>query len=272
VVEYTSGASSWREAVRRIGRALLPRLGRRPRIWNALVPVVALLTGLLVTTSAHTAQGTTLRDDRTPQLTSLIADRNRQIEQLTKDESTLRSGVDAKTRALAGSDADTAAQQQRADNSKDAAGLTAVHGPGLTVRLNDAPKRTDGSLPAGARPDDVVVHQQDVQAVVNALWAGGGEAMTIMGVRVISTSAVQCVGNTLLLQGRVYSPPFEVTAIGDPVALQAALDASDGVKVFKEAALAFGLGYQLTTRADVTLPAYDGSTELQYATPTGPGR
>jgi len=34
--------------------------------------------------------------------------------------------------------------------------------------------------------------------VVNALWAGGAEAMTIMGVRVISTSAVRCVGNTLL--------------------------------------------------------------------------
>jgi uncharacterized protein YlxW (UPF0749 family) len=234
--------------------------------------VVALFTGLLLTTSAHTAQGTTLRDDRTPQLTSLIADRNRQIEQLQKQESGLRSDVDAKTQAVAGSDADTAAQQRRGDASKAGAGLTALRGPGLTVRLDDAPKRPDGSLPPGARPDDVVVHQQDVQAVVNALWAGGAEAMTIMGVRVISTSAVQCVGNTLLLQGRVYSPPFEMTAIGDPVSLQAALDAADGVRLFKDAALAFGLGYQVTTRLDVTVPAYNGSTDLQYAQPLGNGR
>ena len=63
-----------------------------------------------------------------------------------------------------------------------------------------------------------------MQAVVNALWAGGAEAMTIMGVRVISTSAVRCVGNTLLLHGRVYSPPFVITAIGDPSAMQQALE------------------------------------------------
>ena len=34
--------------------------------------------------------------------------------------------------------------------------------------------------------------------------------------RVVSTSAVRCVGNTLILQGRVYSPPYLVTAIGRP--------------------------------------------------------
>ena len=49
--------------------------------------------------------------------------------------------------------------------------------------------------------------------MVNALWAGGAEAMTIMGERVIATTAVRCVGNTLLLHGRVHSPPFTVAAI-----------------------------------------------------------
>src|SRR5262249_43677951 len=157
-------------------RSLLPVRWRRPTVWSALVPVVALLTGLLVSTSAHTARGTALRDDRTPQLTSLIADRNRQIEQLSKQEAQLRGNVDAKTKAVAGSDADTASEQQRGDAKKAAAGLTALRGNGVTVRLNDAPKRPDGGLAQGVRPDDVVVHQQDVQAVVNALWAGGAEA------------------------------------------------------------------------------------------------
>ena len=55
-------------------------------------------------------------------------------------------------------------------------------------------------------PDDLVVHQQDVQSVVNALWAGGAEAMMIMDQRVVNTSAVRCIGNTLLLQGRRTRP------------------------------------------------------------------
>ncbi|MER7005295.1 DUF881 domain-containing protein, partial [Dactylosporangium sp. NPDC000555] len=137
--------------------------------------------------------------------------------------------------------------------------------PGVVVVLDDAPRRADGSRPAGATPDDLVVHQQDVQAVVNALWSGRAEAMTLMGVRVISTSAVRCVGNTLLLDGQVYSPPFEIAAIGDQAGLQRALEVSEGVRLFKEAADTFGLGYQVRVEADVQARAYDGSTALRAA-------
>ena len=34
--------------------------------------------------------------------------------------------------------------------------------------------------------------------------SGGAEAMTLMGQRIISTSAVQCVGNTVILHGQVF--------------------------------------------------------------------
>ncbi len=268
-MEYTSGGASWGKALRRAGLALLPRPQRRPTGWAVLVPIVALIAGLLFTTSATTARGTALRDDRTPQLTSLIADRKAQIAQEEAQDAALRKQVDTLTQTVGGADADTAQAGRRADQSRPAAGLTAVHGPALTVSLNDAPRHADGSRPAGATADELVVHQQDVQAVVNALWAGHAEAMSIMGVRVISTSAVRCVGNTLLLNGRVYSPPFVITAIGDRRGMHAALDASDGVQAFRQAANAFGLGYQVEDRADVTVPGYDGSTALQYAQPVG---
>jgi uncharacterized protein YlxW (UPF0749 family) len=264
-VEYTSGSSSWGSALRRLGSALRPRAGRRS-VWSILVPVVALVAGLLFTTSARTSAGTALRDDRTPQVTTLIGDRTQQIAKLDNQAAGLTAGIDAQTKLLAGSDTGIAAQRDRAAGSLGAAGLVAVRGSAVTVTLNDAPRRADGSLPRGANADDVVVHQQDVQAVVNALWAGGAEAMTIMGVRVISTSAVRCVGNTLLLQGRVYSPPFVITAIGDPAALRVALDASQGVSIYREDADVWGLGYQVVNEGDVTLPAYDGSISLQYAT------
>ena len=87
------------------------------------------------------------------------------------------------------------------------AGTQEVRGPVVVVELNDAKIPAD-QLPEGVGVDDNVVHQQDVQAVVNALWSGGAEAMMVMDQRLISTSAVRCVGNTLILQGRVYSPPL----------------------------------------------------------------
>ena len=110
-----------------------------------------------------------------------------------------------------------------------------------------------------------MVHQQDVQGVVNALWDGGAEAMMLMDQRVISTSAVRCVGNTLILQGRVYSPPYVITAIGNPAALKKALDDSPQVAIYRQYVDAIGLGYDVRTSPERTFPAYAGSINLQNA-------
>jgi uncharacterized protein YlxW (UPF0749 family) len=266
-MEYTSGAS-WGHASRRMLHGLRPRRGPRSR-WAVLVPVVTLIAGLLFTTTATTARGTDLRNDRSPELANLIEQRRAAVDRADRRTAALRAEIDGQTNALSGTHASVAEQQRRVAAERAGAGLTALRGPGLTVRLNDAPRRSDGTLPAGAQVDDLVVHQQDVQAVVNALWAGGAEAMSIMGVRVISTSAVRCVGNTLLLSGRVYSPPFRISAIGNPATLRAALDRAGGVTLFREAADAWGLGYDVATERDVRVPAYDDTTTLQYAHVTG---
>jgi uncharacterized protein YlxW (UPF0749 family) len=227
--------------------------------------MIALAAGLLFTTTATTAGGTALREDRRPQLTQVIEDRRAQVAASDQRAAALRAQVERQTDALAGSDAPIAAQRERADASRQAAGFTALTGPGLTVELNDAPQRGDAKRPADASNDDLVVHQGDVQAVVNALWAGGAEAMSIMNVRILSTSAVRCVGNTLLLHGQVHSPPFKITAIGDPAALRRALEASEGVRWFKDAVDHFHLGYRETVESNVTVPAYEGSSGLRSA-------
>lgn len=261
--EYASGHSSWREAVSRAVRVLLPRrLADRRRGWSLGVPVILLTAGLLFTVSARTAEGTPLREDRRLELAQLIEERQEQVTELEERAAPLRDSVESLTAALAGSDDPIQKERARADSYRAAAGFEAVRGPGLTVTLDDA-VRPDGARAAGATNNDLLVHQQDVQAVVNALWAGGAEAMTIMGVRVISTSAVICVGPVLLLHGRPYSPPYVITAIGDPDALRAALAASPGVQLFRDAAAAYGLGYRETVEEDVIVPAYDGTSTLR---------
>ncbi|MEU2613797.1 DUF881 domain-containing protein [Micromonospora sp. NPDC007271] len=265
-MEYTSGAASWRKVLRRAVGVLLPRRPRQRRPgWSVGVPLIAAAAGLLFTTTATTAGGTSLREDRRPQLTQLIEDRREQVAASEERAARLRAEVEEQTAALADTDGPIKAQRDRAAASREAAGFTALTGIGVTIELNDAPpRRADQPLPKGASNDDLVVHQGDVQAVVNALWAGGAEAMSIMNVRVLSTSAVRCVGNTLLLHGRVYSPPFKIVAIGDPAALQQALAASQGVRVFKEAVDHYQLGYKETV-STVRVPAFEDSTALQAA-------
>jgi uncharacterized protein YlxW (UPF0749 family) len=241
-----------------------PRSARRG--WPLAAPLVFCLAGLLFATSAAAARGSDLRAGQRTRLTDLIRAEERRVARLTDEVAGLRAEVDR----MAGDvdDRSVAATQARADALAGPAGLTAVTGPGVTVRLDDAPRAGDAAArPAGATPDDLVVHQQDVQAVVNALWQGGAEAMGLMDQRVVSTSAVRCVGNTLILQGRVYSPPFEVTAVGDPGRLRRALDEAPGVRFFRELVKVFGLGYSVETRSRTELPAFEGTVALRHARP-----
>ncbi|MBM2616813.1 DUF881 domain-containing protein [Actinoplanes sp. LDG1-06] len=270
-MEYTTGTPSWRLVVRRAWRGLRPgRPVQRMRGWAIGSPLIFLAAGLLFTTSATTADGTALRDDRRPQLTQLIEDKRERLVAREQTAADLRAAVDQDTANLAKVDGPVGAARTNAERLRAPAGFTALQGPGLTVSLDDSSRRSNDFVAANAPDnDDLVVHQGDVQAVVNALWAGGAEAMSIMDVRVISTSAVRCVGNTLLLHGQVFSPPFKITAIGEPTAMHRALESAEGVRQFRDAVADFGLGYTETVERNVTVRAYDGSSDLRSARVAG---
>ena len=185
----------------------------RPSVWPWLVPVAALVAGTLFASSVRASDGSDLRTDQA-RLPDLIRAQNRTNEDRAAQFGALQGRVDAATAALAPGDLETQKLERQAGEIAAVAGRTPVRGPALQVTLDDA-KLDGGDVPAGGDPDDYVIHQQDVQSVVNALWKGGAEAMMLQDQRVISTSAVRCVGNTLILQGRVYSPPYVITAIGD---------------------------------------------------------
>jgi uncharacterized protein YlxW (UPF0749 family) len=246
--------------------AAQPTARSKRLLWRLLVPVAAGAAGLLLATSAVTARGTDLRSGGAVRIDQLITKQQRSVASLTREAAQLRARISAAT-ALAGvGDRRVRKARAAADRLSTAAGLTPVSGPGVAVALDDVPRAAQQrDLEAGAQPDDLVIHEQDVQGVVNALWTGGAEAMSIMGERVVSTTAVRCVGNTLLLHGRVYSPPFVITAIGDPPALRRALAADPDVQVFQQYVAAFGLRYHARTLGRAHLRGYTGSLELRAA-------
>lgn len=237
--------------------------GARPSRWAIGVPIVALLAGLLFAQSFKTAQGSDLRSEGRA-LPDQIRVISREVEAKTARLDRLQAEVDALTTDQAPTSTALQHLTRRADALALGAGRVPVKGPGVAVTLTDAPL-PGGVIPQGFTADDVVVHQQDVQAVVNALWRGGAEAMMIQDQRIISTSAVRCVGNTLILQGRVYSPPYIITAVGRPSLLQAALVSDPQVAIYREYVDAIGLGYAVDPSEALELPAYSGSAAVQFA-------
>jgi uncharacterized protein YlxW (UPF0749 family) len=230
--------------------------------WRIAVPVVCLLAGLLFAVSRNTADGYDLRGGRTTELSGLVRDAEARVAAAELRLAELRAGAERMEAAAAGSDDGVRAARDRAAALGPAVGLTALTGPGLTVTLTDAPRGPDGRYPDGVEPDALVVHQQDMQSVLNALWAGGAEAVAVAGQRVLTTSALRCIGNTLLLHGRTYSPPYRIDAIGDPDRMRAALDDEPGVAVFRQYVQTYGLGYRVQRSGTIGVPAYTGSLGL----------
>ncbi|WP_081793570.1 DUF881 domain-containing protein [Intrasporangium chromatireducens] len=239
-----------------------PAPRRRLRTWTVLVPVITAVAGLMFAMSFRAAQGSDLRADR--DLPQLILDANERVEAQAARLDTLQHEVDGLSKAQAPRDARLGALTDKADAYAREVGRTPVSGPALTVTLTDSKVSLD-SLPAQFTGDDIVVHQQDVQAVVNALWAGGAQAMMIQDQRVIATSAVRCVGNTLILQGRVYSPPYVITAIGDTGRMQRAVTADPTIQIYQQYVAAMGLGWDMSVERQAKFPAYSGSVELSHA-------
>ncbi|CAN5174048.1 DUF881 domain-containing protein [soil metagenome] len=221
--------------------------------------------GVLFVTSAVSSGGTDLRAGRYGDLPGLAAAETAQVERLRERQADLSAEVDQLTESLGDTDAEQA--QEQADAAAGPAGLEPVRGPGVTVTLSDAPEAVLETLGEDTDVNNLVVHQQDIQAVVNALWAGGAEAMTIQGQRVVSTTGIRCVGNTVVLHDVPYAPPYVISAIGPTAEMLGALNDSPYVGFYLEAVEAFEVGWDVQLDEEIEAPAYSGPTELNHARP-----
>ncbi|SDS61849.1 DUF881 domain-containing protein [Microlunatus soli] len=230
---------------------------RRKLSGKVLTGVVCLLAGLMITVSAINARGIDLRPARNTDLISLVESESQRNAELAEQATDLRTEVDrlASRERQPSLDAELAARSRQA-------GLAPVAGPSLTVTLDDAPSDVAAD---GVDEDLLVVHQQDIQSIVNLLWAGGAEAMTIQGQRVISTTGIKCVGNTVVLHGVPYAPPYRISAIGDQERLRQTLEQSEFVRIYQQYVDRFRLGYRVDTKTEARFPAYRGALNLQYA-------
>ncbi|MFE1427390.1 DUF881 domain-containing protein [Streptomyces fungicidicus] len=249
------------------GKESSPARRRRLRPVRVLTAGVFALAGLIFFTSFDTARGTDIRTDASLlKLSDLIHERSRKNGELEESNGALRDDVESLAER---DDGRTRAEDDKLAGLEKRAGTQELKGEGLTVTLDDAPPDATAKLPGypEPQPDYLVIHQQDLQAVVNAMWQGGAEGIKVMDQRLISTSAVRCVGNTLILQGRVYSPPYKITAVGDPEKLRKALSASPAIQNYMVYVNVYGLGWQVEQPGTVTLPGYTGTVDLHYAEP-----
>jgi uncharacterized protein YlxW (UPF0749 family) len=243
-----------------------PERPRRPwGRWRIGTPAVVLLCGALFVVSATNSEGTDLRPGRYTDLAALTRSEADKYDALRNRVADLTTEVER----LADSVNNRAADRfdRRMERLEDPAGLTPRSGPGVAVTLSDAPEEVINSTTRDLNL--LVVHQQDIQAVVNAMWKGGASAVTVQGQRIVSTTGIKCEGNAVQLQGVPYPQPYVIEAVGEQTRLLDAIENDDYLQIYREQAAIpdISVGWDLQPRAQVTAPAYDGLLDLNYAEP-----
>jgi len=148
-------------------------------------------------------------------------------------------------------------------NARFLAGLTPVQGPGVVVTLNDS-KKSLPSLPSGMAPPNII-HDTDINQVINELKAAGAEAIAVNDQRLVATSSIRVAGPTVLINFIPVVPPFVIKAIGNPKMLAGAMNIPGGIatqlKAYDPAM------FSVREAGTLKLPAYSGNSEPRYARP-----
>ena len=129
-------------------------------------------------------------------------------------------------------------------------GTTDVKGEGIIITLEDG------------ITSDALVHDSDVLTLVNELRLAGAEAISVNNQRIITTSAIRCVGPVIQVNYQKVAAPFEIKAIGNAQYLESALTIKNGVvDVLK----GYGLKVTLTRQTNVSIPKYEGGSSFNFA-------
>jgi uncharacterized protein YlxW (UPF0749 family) len=231
----------------------------KKRLYKLLSALAALVLGFLLAVAYQKVveeqpQRQTARD-------GLIADihtRQDRIEGLQGREELLRGQVTSLQAALLN---DGTLEQLRAYEA--ATGLRKVTGDGVVVTLTDAPQTTDpfGNPPA----KDSRVLYLDLRTVVNQLWVGGAEAISINGQRLTTMSTIRSAGEAILVDFKPLISPYKVAAIGPDTLADDFTDSSTAA-LFRQLVQTKGMGFAVKATDDLALPAA-ANVQLRYAKP-----
>lgn len=246
-------------AERRRERGALAGHGVRGR--SALAIGVLVVIGVLLGTAWWQARGTRPAGVQArEQLTAEIARQDAAAGRLQRSITALTAQIEAERRRQL----ELSAQGGLADevaNLGRITGALAVSGPGVVVTMDDAKGTASGpgNDPRSQQTaQDGKVLDSDLQIVVNGLWGAGAEAIAINGQRLTALSAIRSAGQAILVDYRPLSPPYRISAIGDPATLQARFSNGPGGRDVQYLKDNFGVQVDLKSADRLVLPASAG--------------
>ncbi len=227
------------------------------RIRASLLGALVVVGFLLAATAVADRPARAGAESRRDQLIELIETRRTEVADLDDEIATLRESVNEAQRQLA-EDADL--DPAELEEIQRAAGLTSVTGRGVLITVDDP----SPSLSEDERVVPFQVIDRDLQALTNALWAAGAEAVEVNGERLVATTAIRNGGDTITVNFRPVAPPYEILAIG---ANADQFTRSEIVEQLERWSDQYGLGFSLEEAEELEVGEYVGRSRLRFARP-----
>lgn len=143
------------------------------------------------------------------------------------------------------------------------AGITPLHGPGVTVEVSNGKPVASDQGQAG-----YLVTFQDVQDVVHVLFAGGAEGVTVNGRRISPLSSYHGTAGTVVIdQGPPLVSPFRVRAVGNRGQMEQLLGDPSKLGDLRFRQRQYGIQFTWSGSPEISLPAYDSGLEAAHARP-----
>lgn len=112
-------------------------------------------------------------------------------------------------------DTTASSKEEEITRNNNLLGITDVEGKGIEITVKDNQNISTeniGLLDISA----YIVHDNDLRRIVNELKNAGAEAISINGQRIVSTTAITCIGNVVKINDEKVTSPFVIKAIGFP--------------------------------------------------------
>ena len=141
-------------------------------------------------------------------------------------------------------------------------GLSEVTGHGLIITVDDNDKIALNEWLFD--PNYLIVHDTDLINIVNELKNAGAEAISINDQRIVTTSAIECDGNVIKINGVKLGAPFEIKAIGFPETL-INIDRFGGYTQILRETRKLKVSVEKSDKEKITIPKYTGVMKFEYA-------
>lgn len=137
-------------------------------------------------------------------------------------------------------------------------GLESVRGEGVEIFLDD------GIRDSSQDTDQALIHPADLRDIVNQLRIAGAEGIAINDQRIIASTSITSVGNTVLVNNFHLAPPFHIATVGKSEFIVQRLEDEAALPDLHKRRKEKKIRFSAIIKNSLSIPAYNSNLSFKY--------